>query len=155
NTLVFKPGDVYNRTNHNLSLNRLTTLGVYKFVKARFEPVDSVKGNYLNAYYYLTPAIFESIRFEATELSRSNSTTGTELQLSWRHRNVLRGAELFTASVYGGFEKQICGGYDTAKAYRTNILRYGGELNLYVPRVIAPFRLPMKSGFVPKTRFRT
>src|SRR3954453_6188590 len=74
NTLVFKPGDVYNRTDHNLSLNRLTTLGVYKFVKARFEPVDSVQGNYLNAYYYLTPAIFKSIRFEATELSRSNNT---------------------------------------------------------------------------------
>ena len=97
NTLVFKPGDIYNRTDHNLSLNRLTTLGVYKFVKARFEPVDTVQGNYLNAYYYLTPTIFKSIRFEVTELSRSNNTTGTELQISWRHRNFLKGAELFTA----------------------------------------------------------
>jgi len=149
NTLVFKPGDVYNRTDHNLSLNRLTTLGVYKFVKARFEPVDTVQGNYLNAYYYLTPTIFKSIRFEVTELSRSNNTTGTELQISWRHRNFLKGAELFTAAAYGGFEKQISG------AYRTNILRYGGDLNLYVPRVIAPFHLPVHGGFVPKTRFRT
>ena len=149
NTLVFKPGEVYNRTDHNLSLNRLTTLGVYKFVKARFEPVDTVKGNYLNAYYYLTPNLFKTIRFQVTELSRSNNTTGTQLELSWQHRNFLKGAELFTASVYGGFEKQISG------IFRTNILRYGGDLNLYVPRVIAPFRLPVKGGYVPKTRFRT
>ena len=147
-TLVFKPGDVYNRTDHNLSLNRLTTLGVYKFVKARFEPVDTVQGNYLNAYYYLTPNLFKRIRFQVTELSRSNNTTGTELELSWQHRNFLKGAELFTASAYGGYEKQISGNF------KTNILRYGGDLNLYVPRVIAPFRLPIKGGYVPKTRFR-
>ncbi len=148
-TLVFKPGEIYNRRDHNLSLNRLTTLGVYKFVKARFDPVDSLRGNWLNAYYYLTPTQFKSIRFEVTALSRSNSTTGTELSLNWRHRNALKGAELFTASVYGGGEKQI------SKVYKTNILRYGGELNLYVPRIIAPFTLRTNSAFVPKTRFRT
>jgi outer membrane protein assembly factor BamA len=149
NTLVFKPGEVYNRTDHNLSLNRLTTLGVYKFVKARFEPVDTVKGNYLNAYYYLTPNLFKTIRFQVTELTRSNNTTGTELELNWQHRNFLKGAELFTASAYGAYEKQISG------IFRTNIFRYGGDLNLYVPRVIAPFHLPVKGGYVPKTRFRT
>lgn len=148
-TLVFKPGSIYNRTDHNLSLNRLTTLGVYKFVKARFVPVDTVKGNYLNAFYYLTPAKFKSIRFEVTALTRSNSSTGTEISLNWRHRNFLKGAELFTASLYGGAEKQL------SKSYTTNILRYGGEVNLYVPRIIAPFHLPVHGPFVPKTRFRT
>lgn len=147
-TLVFKPGEVYNRTDHNLSLNRLITLGVYKFVKARFEPVDTVKGNYLNAFYYLTPTEFKSIRFEVTALSRSNSTTGTQLSLNWRHRNFFKGAELFTVSAYGGAEKQI------AKGYQTNIFRYGGDLNLYVPRIISPINLPVRGAFVPKTRFR-
>ena len=42
-TLVFKPGDIYNRTDHNFSLNRFVTLGVYKFVKVRFEPGDSAQ----------------------------------------------------------------------------------------------------------------
>ena len=148
-TLVFKPGDIYNRTAHNLALNRLTTLGVYKFVKARFEPVDTAQGNYLNAFYYLTPAQFKSIRFDVSALTKSNSSTGTEFTLSWRHRNALKGAELFTVSAYGGFEKQ------RSKTFKTNILRYGGDLNLYVPRIIAPFRLPVSGAFVPKTRFRT
>jgi outer membrane protein insertion porin family len=148
-TLVFKPGDIYNRTAHNLALNRLTTLGVYKFVKARFQPVDTVQGNYLNAFYYLTPTQFKSIRFEISALTKSNSSTGSEITLSWRHRNALKGAELFTVSAYGGAEKQ------RSKTYKTNITRYGGDLNLYVPRIIAPFRLPVSGAFVPKTRFRT
>jgi len=147
-TLVFRPGAIYNRTDHNLALNRLTTLGVYKFVKARFEPVDTVQGNYLNAFYYLTPAPFKSIRFEVSALTKSNSSTGTEFTLSWRHRNALKGAELFTVSAYGGFEKQ------RSKTFKTNISRYGGDLNLYIPRVIAPFNLPVSGAFVPKTRFR-
>jgi hypothetical protein len=56
----------------------------------------------------------------------------------------LKGAELFTAAAYGGFEKQISG------AYRTNILRYGGDLNLYVPRVIAPFHLLFMEVLFPR-----
>ncbi|HXB93324.1 MAG TPA: hypothetical protein VNU72_13595, partial [Puia sp.] len=53
-TLVFKPGDIYKRDDHNLSLSRLVSLGVFKFVKARFEPVDtSDENNKLNAFYYL------------------------------------------------------------------------------------------------------
>jgi hypothetical protein len=32
-TLYFAKGDLYNRTDHNLSLNRLVNLGTFKFVK--------------------------------------------------------------------------------------------------------------------------
>ena len=34
--MKFKPGDVYNRTNHNLTLSRLTNINLFKFVKNRF-----------------------------------------------------------------------------------------------------------------------
>ena len=40
--LKFNPGDVYNRTDHNLSLARLINLGTFKFVKNRFEEVPYV-----------------------------------------------------------------------------------------------------------------
>lgn len=42
-TLYFHKGDVYNRTDHNLSLNRLVNLGTFKFVKNEFRPSDSIK----------------------------------------------------------------------------------------------------------------
>ena len=52
--LIFKPGDIYNRRDHDLSLNRLISLGVFKFVKIRFDETDTARKQ-LNAYYYLTP----------------------------------------------------------------------------------------------------
>ncbi|HET9433157.1 MAG TPA: hypothetical protein VFO37_05335, partial [Chitinophagaceae bacterium] len=36
-TMKFEPGDVYNRTDHNLTLSRLVNLDLFKFVKNRFE----------------------------------------------------------------------------------------------------------------------
>jgi len=144
-TLVFKPGDVYNRTDHNLSLNRLISLGVYKFVKVRFEQGDSAQT--LNAFYYLTPTNKKSIRFEVSALQRSNNTTGTEFTINWRNRNLFRGAELLTISANAGFEKQISSGINT------NILTAGLEADLYLPRILAPFKLNTSSAFVPQTKF--
>ena len=53
----FDSGDVYNRNDHNLTLSRLINLGVFKFVKNRFEVSSNSQGDTgrLNAYYYLTP----------------------------------------------------------------------------------------------------
>ena len=149
-TLVFKPGDVYNRTNHNLSLNRLSTLGVYKFVKARFVETDTVPGHALNAFYYLTPSEKKSLRFEVSGLTKSNNSTGGELSVSWRNRNTFRGAELLTASVYGGLEQQITGGQSNQRT-----TRFGADLNLLLPRIIGPVQFKTNSGFVPKTRINT
>jgi outer membrane protein assembly factor BamA len=146
-TLVFKPGDVYNRTDHNLSLNRLTSLDVFKFVKARFERTDTIPGNYLNALYYLTPGLSKSIRFTVSGLTKSNNAVGTEVSLNWRHRNLLKGAEHLDVRVYGGLEKQYSSGIDVSTR------RLGVETNLYIPRIISPFKLRTSSEFVPQTKF--
>ncbi|HEY6901650.1 MAG TPA: hypothetical protein VI233_13440, partial [Puia sp.] len=152
-TLVFKPGDMYKRTDHNQSLSRLVSLGVYKFVKARFEPEsDEDTNSVLNAYYYLTPGARKSIRFEASGLTRSDNTTGTELSLSWRNRNFFREAVLFTATVYGGLEEQFIGRKDSAGKNKISTRRAGVDMNLYFPRIISPFNLNTSSAFVPKTR---
>ncbi|MEO8710878.1 MAG: BamA/TamA family outer membrane protein [Parafilimonas sp.] len=144
-TLVFKPGELYNRTDHNLSLNRLITLGVYKFVKVRFEPSDSARR--LNAFYYLTPTNKKSIRFQVSALTKSNNATGSEFSINWRNRNLFKGAELLTISANAGFEKQISTGANV------NTLSYGLEANLFVPRIIAPFKFNTSSAYVPQTKF--
>ncbi len=150
-TLVFKPGDLYRRDDHNLSLSRLVSLGTFKFVKARFEPVSSAdSNNQLNAFYYLTPNLKKSIQFEVSGLTRSDNTTGTELSVNWRNRNIFRGAELFTASLYGGLEQQT-----VAKGVRVSTRRAGADLTLYIPRIVSPFKLNTSSAFVPKTRIET
>jgi outer membrane protein insertion porin family len=145
-TLYFKKGDLYNRTNHNLSLNRLVNLGTFKFVKNQFKISDSLKNN-LDVYYYLTPFTRKSIRVELLGKTNSANYTGTELNINWSNRNTFRGAELLTISAFGGFEVQVSG-----ENNGFNVFRFGTEANLFWPRIIAPFKFKSSSGYVPKTK---
>ena len=145
-TLYFKKGDFYNRTNHNLSLNRLVNLGTFKFVKNQFKISDTI-GNYLDAYYYLTPMPKKSFRLETLIKTNSANYSGTELNINWSNRNTFKGAELLTISAFGGFELQISGennGY--------NVYRAGTEANLIWPRIISPVNFISSGGFVPRTK---
>lgn len=143
--LYFKRGDLYNRTNHNLTLNRLISLGVFKFVKNEFVVSDSLHHKF-DAYYLLTPRELQSLRLEALGRTNSANYAGSELNLNWTHRNFFRGAEQFKASVYGAFDVQI-GGPENAK----NIFRAGTNVQLSIPRIVAPFRFNSSSAFVPRT----
>ena len=145
-SLYFKKNDLYNRTDHNLSLNRLVNLGTFKFVKNQFRVSDTT-GNYLDAYYYLTPLPKKSIRLELLAKTNSANYTGTELNLNWSNRNTFRGAELLTISAFGGVEVQVSG-----QNNGFNVYRIGTEANLVWPRLVAPFKLNSPSGFVPKTK---
>lgn len=145
-TLMFKKGDLYNRTKHNLSLNRLVNLGTFKFVKNQFVVSDTL-GDFLDTSYYLTPFERKSIRVEVLGKTNTANYTGTELTVNWSHRNAFRAAELFSISVFGGLEVQL-GGRNNG----FNVYRVGGEANLIWPRIIAPFRFETSSGFVPRTK---
>lgn len=145
-SLYFKKNDLYNRTNHNLSLNRLVNLGTFKFVKNEFKPSDTT-GYYLDAYYYLTPLPKKSFRAEVLAKTNSANYTGTELNINWSNRNTFRGAELLTITAFGGVEVQVSG-----QNNGFNVYRFGGEANLTWPRLISPFNLKSSSGFVPKTK---
>ncbi len=145
--MQFNTGDLYNRTDHNQSLSRLINLGVFKFVKTRFEVTDDIDSAKLNTFYYLTPYPKKSLRFQINEKSKSDNLTGTELSVEWRNRNTFKGGELLSIRAYGGFDIQYSGHY---KGY--NDFRAGIENNLYFPRFIVPFfDIQTHGPFLPKT----
>ena len=144
----FKPGEVYNRTDHNVALNKMVSLGAFKFVKNKFvETGDSAR---LNVYYYLTPYPKKSIRAEISGKKTDADFTGTELSINWRNRSMFRGAELLTISAYGGTDIQS--GIDDIQSNR-NYYKIGSQITLSVPRFITPFRIKSYGPFVPRTRF--
>lgn len=146
--MQFKPNELYNRKAHNLALNRLINLGVYKFVKNRFE-VDPYTDD-LNTFYYLTPLPKKTLRTETSANTKSNNNAGSVVSFSWRNKNFLRGAELFSVSAYAGSEVQFSG---RQKGFNTNKL--GGELSITVPKFIIPFFIfNVKGPFVPKSYAR-
>ncbi len=145
-SLLFEKGELYNRTDHNKSINRLVNLGTFKFVKNQFKVADSAS-NLLDTYYYLTPLPKKSIRLELLGKTNSANYAGSEINLSWTNRNTFKGAEELRISAHGGFEVQVAGlnqGY--------NIYRIGSEATLTWPRLITPFQTPSNSAFVPRTR---
>ncbi len=143
--LYFKKGDVYNRADHNLTLNRLISLGVFKFVKNDFIVSDSLNHRF-DAYYSLTPRQIQSLRLETLGRTNSANYGGGEVNLNWTHRNFFQGAEQFKASVYGAFDVQMGGAKDA-----NNIIRVGAKTELSIPRIVAPFRFNSSSAFVPRT----
>ncbi len=107
--VFFKKGELYNRKDHNQSLNRMVNIGVFQEVKAEFLPLDSFKNNQLDLNIYLTPLKKNSLSFSVTGTSKSNNFVGSEVKLTQTTRNLFRGAEQLDVSVSGGFETQVSG----------------------------------------------
>jgi len=146
-TIYFKKGDLYNRKDHNLTLNRFVNLGTFSFVKNEFKLSDSLPKT-LDSYYYLTLLPKKFIRVEVLGKTNSASYTGTELNVNWNNRNLFKGAELLTVSVFGGADFQLSG-TNNGK----NIYKVGTETSLTWPRFIVPFfHVEGSSEYVPRTK---
>lgn len=145
-TIHLKKGETYNRNDHNLSLNRLVNLGVFKFVKNQFEISDSLNHK-LDAYYFLTPDNPKAIRLELLGKMNSASYNGAELNLNWSNKNFFKGAEIFSVSAYGGADFQAS---SSNNGY--NVYKVGLETSLTWPQIISPFNIQSTSAYIPRTR---
>ena len=144
--LYFNSGELYNRTDHNLTLNRLINLGIFKFVKNEFVVSDSLNKKF-DVYYLLTPREIQSLRLETLGRTNSANYGGGEVNLNWTHRNIFRGAEQLKVALYGAMDVQMGGQRDNGN----NIIRVGANAELAVPRIIAPFKFTTSSAYVPRT----
>ncbi|RYY65974.1 MAG: hypothetical protein EOO12_05555, partial [Chitinophagaceae bacterium] len=146
--MVFRTGDLYNRTDHNTTLARLINLNEFRYVKNRFEPVgDSAK---LDAYYYLTPQPKKNLRAEIGLTTKSNNLNGSQINVTWRNRNTFRQAEQLVVSGYIGTETQFGGTFQGYNTYRA-----GAEATFSIPRFVVPFfKVNTTSAFVPRTNIQ-
>lgn len=148
--MSFQKGDIYSREKHTRAISHLVGLGNFKFVKNDFLPVDSANSNLLDAYYYLTPQPKKTINFEI--LGKTASVyNGSDVSVSWLHRNAFRGAEQFRFSVFGGYEVQTGGNVNLNSSF----YRYGAEASVTFPKIVAPFDLSTGRRYVPRTTIRT
>lgn len=148
-SVFLRNGKTYNRRDHNLTLSRLSNLGVYKFVAVNIEKSDSNPDNSgLTANILVTPMPKKSLSPEVQMVSKSNNFIGPNLSVSFRNRNAFRGAELLVLNLRTGFETQFSGPYKNQYTYEIN-----PNIELYIPRFILPFDLQTKSNYVPRTKF--
>ncbi len=147
--LTYQVGSLYNLTEHNNTLNRYINMGQFKFVKSRYESLsDSLSAKRMNVYYYLTPLKKKNFNSEVAAFTKSNSFNGGQVNINWKNRNLLRGAEQLNIKTYGAIETSSV---DSLRD--NNNFRVGTELSLSVPRFVTPFRLKESSYFLPVTKF--
>lgn len=147
--MQFSPGEYYNKKDQNISLNRLVTLGAFKFVKNEFKPVPNTDENLLDVSYLLTPYAKKSLSGEFGGFTQDDSRGGVRGSISWKNKNMFRGAEVFTVKLTGSFEQQFGGGNDINVP---NEYTFSLQPSLNIPRFIIPFVTIKPSGmYIPRT----
>jgi outer membrane protein insertion porin family len=148
NSILLQPGEVYNRTDHNKSLNRLINLGPFKFVKNRFEDI-SADSSKLNVFYFLTPYPKKSLQLDVLERTTSANYIGTQVNLNWKNRNTFKGAEALTITLFGSRDLQFSGQNSGYNVYQTGV-----QTTISWPRFITPFGDPKSdNAYIPHTNF--
>ncbi|MDJ1482046.1 BamA/TamA family outer membrane protein [Cytophagaceae bacterium YF14B1] len=148
NSVNLHKDSLYRRIDHELTLSRLTDLGVFKFVNIRFTPKgDSL----LRVRILLTPLLKKSLRFEVQINSKSNNFVGPAVTASFINRNFLKGAELFQFQINGAYEVQA----NAKQQSPVNAYELGSEASLTIPRFISPFHIPYSSHrYMPQTTMK-
>jgi outer membrane protein insertion porin family len=145
-SVYFRKLEIYSRKNHNITLNRLMSMGNFKFVRISLIESDTSVSGYLDVKIMLTAMPKRTFRSELDLVSKSNDFSGPRQNLTYLNRNTFNGAELLNVNMAGSFETQISG---------KNIYSYSlnPRIELYIPRFLVPFRLERtNSMYVPKTK---
>lgn len=146
NSIFLRSGDLYTSENHDLTIKRISSLNVFKYVDLRFEQSDSVEG-VLDVILYLTPMLPQSVRLEVGAASKSNNFVGPGIDVSYGHKNLFKGAEQFNIGVGAAFETQI--GKNSQGVNSTELTI---SSSLIIPRVMSPFHFDVSATKgIPKT----
>jgi outer membrane protein insertion porin family len=146
-SVYLRKGDIYSRQNHNITLNRLMSMGNFKFVQVKF--ADSDTAGLLDVDILMTTMPGSTFRAEVDIVSKSNNFAGPRINLSLLNRNTFRGAELLNLNLGGSYEAQL-----SAKSENLYSYSFNPQLELTFPRLIVPFDSGIKNSiFIPTTRF--
>ncbi len=148
-SVFLKKGDYYSRKNYSLTINRLIGMGVFKNATIKFTDTIINGAGLMDVYINLTQMQKKSLQLEVETVTKSNNYTGPAVTLSFKNRNLLKGAELFLFNLNGNFETQFSKLQSGFNSYE-----FGANTQLYIPKFIAPFQIRNVSSFyVPKTKF--
>ncbi len=147
-SVYLKKNEIYSRKKHDITLNRLMTMGNFKFVRIKFSDSDTSSTGYLDVIILMTPMSKHTFRAELELVTKSNNYSGPRLNTSFINRNTFRGAELLNLSLAGSFEAQLSGKNGNLFSYSIN-----PHVELFFPRFLVPFKMKRTTSmYIPKTR---
>jgi len=134
--IFLKKNKLYNQIDYEDTARKLDDLGVYKFISVQLSKPKP--GNKVDAYILLTPRKRMELGYDIEVNTDNGGVVGTALSISYRNRNLLKGAEAFRVNTNFGldFLPQRIG---TDSLFTGT--DFGIETELYLPKFLVPFRL--------------
>lgn len=132
--LRIHPDNLYNEQNVQDTYAYFGRLRALKYTNIRFAETQDKDSTKLNCYVLLTKSKPKSVSFEL-EGTNSAGDLGAAASVSFQHRNLFKGSEIFTIKLRGAYEA-ITGlqGYSN-----DNYTEYGVETSLNFPSFMFPF----------------
>ena len=148
--LGLRRGDLYDVKIYENTVNQLLDLGVFKYVNYEFRRRLTDSFPVLDQYVYLTQGQSQSASVDLEATTRPGSLFGLGATVGHTNNNLFNGAEDLRVSVNYAFGPQT----SIVDADSTIIAQeYGGEVELALPRLVAPFarELERKAFYIPRT----
>ncbi len=142
---------LYAKENELKTINRLSQLGIYKFININFERNRTVNGNNLDAFIYLTPAKRQSVSASGEINVTNEGFLGMASTLSYKNKNLSKRADQFLFDIGAGVQLRL--------ARKEKVKVISGNINVsltyYLNRFV-PFRKRIFAQFTqPRTRLNT
>lgn len=129
-----RPGMEYDDQMVNMTYSSLTRLGILRNINIRFAPYADGDSSRVHCVITCFP---EKRQGFVTEIEGTNTTgfLGAAASVSYRHRNIFKGSELFNVKLQGSFDAIS----SKTLELKNNYYEIGGETSLTFPRFLAPF----------------
>lgn len=151
-TMRLTKGELYSNAEVESAFNAFNRLRQFRFVDIQFTDVTAQNdSNLLDGYVRLAPLNKQSTSFDI-EGTNTSGNFGVAGNVTYMHRNLFRGAEVFQLSFLGGVERlqQLNNGMPDY----FNTTEFGVESSLMIPKLLGPGNYFRDfERFLPKTVF--
>lgn len=134
--IYFKRGDIYTRREEINTLNRLSQLGVFRFISVDFQQDKSRPGNYLNGIIQLSPAKRQSIGASGEINGTIEGFLGAAGTISYKNKNLTKSADQLLLDFSGGVQLKF------SKKEKVQIITgtFNTSVVYYMNKFLVPFR---------------
>ncbi len=148
NGVFLDPGDIYSRTKYRQTINRLTSLSIFRFVNIDLKTVSEGEENQLDAIIKLIPAKRRSLSANINATSSSYYFLGSELGFNYISNNPFHYTDQLRLGANGGIETLS----DSVSGLLLNTMEFNLNADLYFPTLLNPFGLHVDNRtYNPKT----
>lgn len=126
------PGKLYNERNVEQTYSSFAALRALRNVNIRFTEEEERDTMKLNCTILTSPAKLQGFGVDI-EGTNSNGDLGFASSLNYQHRNLFRGAEIFSAKIRGAYEAL------TQQSENNSYWELGAEASVMFPRFLFPF----------------